>query len=129
MSSPLTRGALAVVGRRDVPRPLDGHALLSALPMPVVLLDAENRFRFANHAAEQFLGISLVQLTQLHLADLVPPDNPIFLLIEQVRDGEAGQSAIGRAKRGAAKLTVAGLPPLGIDVLPRRRFLDRPPDP
>jgi two-component system nitrogen regulation sensor histidine kinase GlnL len=88
MSSPLTRGALAVVGRRDVPRPLDGHALLSALPMPVVLLDAENRFRFANHAAEQFLGISLVQLTQLHLADLVPPDNPIFLLIEQVRDGD-----------------------------------------
>ena len=92
MSSPLTRGALAVVGRRDVPRPLDGHALLSALPMPVVLLDAENRFRFANHAAEQFLGISLVQLTQLHLADLVPPDNPIFLLIVLVRDGDVSVS-------------------------------------
>jgi len=88
MSSALTRGVLAVVGRRDLPRPLDGHALLSALPMPVVLLDADNRFRFANHAAEQFLGISLVQLTQLRLSDLVPPDNPIFLLIEQVRDGD-----------------------------------------
>jgi two-component system nitrogen regulation sensor histidine kinase GlnL len=88
MSNALTRGVLAVVGRRDLPRPVDGQALLSALPMPVVLLDADNRFRFANHAAEQFLGISLVQLTQLRLADLVPPDNPIFLLIEQVRDGD-----------------------------------------
>jgi len=88
MSSALTRGVLAVVGRRDLPRPLDEHALLSALPMPVVLLDADNRFRFANHAAEQFLGISLVQLIQLRLSDLVPPDNPIFLLIEQVRDGD-----------------------------------------
>jgi two-component system nitrogen regulation sensor histidine kinase GlnL len=88
MSNAGTRSALAVVGRRDQPRPIDGQALLSALPMPVVLLDAENRFRFANHAAEHFLGLSLVQLTQLRLPDLVPADNPIFLLIEQVRDGD-----------------------------------------
>jgi two-component system nitrogen regulation sensor histidine kinase GlnL len=88
MSNGLTRGVLAMVGRRDLPRPVDGQALLSALPMPVVLLDGENRFRFANHAAEQFLGVSMVQLAQLRLADLVPPDNPIFLLIDQVRDGD-----------------------------------------
>ena len=35
--------------------------LLAALPVPVVLLDAENRFRLVNHAAEQFLGISAAQ--------------------------------------------------------------------
>jgi PAS domain-containing protein len=33
--------------------------MLSALPVPVVLLDQENRFRLVNHAAEQFLGISV----------------------------------------------------------------------
>ena len=56
---------------RLTPRPLpalsgdaeiDAQAMLSALPMPVVLLDAANRFRFANQAAEQFLGVSLLQL-------------------------------------------------------------------
>ncbi|MBS0562841.1 MAG: PAS domain-containing protein, partial [Proteobacteria bacterium] len=62
--------------------------MLSALPVPVLLIDAQNRFRFANHAAEQFLGISLSQLAQIRLSDLVPTDNPLFLLIEQVREGE-----------------------------------------
>jgi two-component system nitrogen regulation sensor histidine kinase GlnL len=84
----VTRAALAVVRRRDPPRPADAAALLSALPMPVVLLDAENRFRFVNQAAEQFLGISARQLAQHRLSDLVPEDSPIFLLIAQVRQGE-----------------------------------------
>jgi two-component system nitrogen regulation sensor histidine kinase GlnL len=85
----VTRAALKVVGRREAPRPADPAALLSALPMPVVLLDAENRFRFVNHAAEQFLGISAGQLAQHRLDDLVPADSPIFMLIAQVRLGEA----------------------------------------
>jgi len=59
MRNVVTRAALKVVGRREVPRPADPAALLSALPMPVVLLDRDNRFRFVNHAAEQFLGISM----------------------------------------------------------------------
>ena len=33
-------------------------AILSALPTPTVVLDGENRFRFANPAAEQFFGLS-----------------------------------------------------------------------
>jgi two-component system nitrogen regulation sensor histidine kinase GlnL len=85
MRGALARGVLAVVGR-ELPRPPDNAALLSALPVAVVLLDRDNRFRFANHAAEQFLGLSLVQLAQLRLSDLVPADNPIFLLIAQVRE-------------------------------------------
>jgi two-component system nitrogen regulation sensor histidine kinase GlnL len=56
--------------------------------VPVVMIDAQDRFRFANHAAEQFLGISISQLAQLKLSDIVPPDNPLFLLIEQVRQGD-----------------------------------------
>jgi len=88
MKGVVARAALKVVGRRETPRPPDLVALMSALPVPVVLLDAENRFRFINPAAEQFLGVSVAQARQLGLADLVPFDNPIFLLIEQVRQNE-----------------------------------------
>ncbi len=87
MRNAIARGVLAVVGR-DTPKLPDSAAMLSALPVPVLLLNAENRFRFANHAAEQFLGLSLVQLLQLTLSDLLPPDNPIFQLIAQVRENE-----------------------------------------
>jgi len=66
----------------------DPSAVLAAMPVAVVLLDAENRFRFVNQAAEQFLGISSAGLAQLRMNDLLPPDNPVFLLIEQVRTGE-----------------------------------------
>ena len=88
MSGVLARSVQAVRGR-SAPRPPDHPALLSALPVPVILLDKDNRFRFANHAAEQFLGLSMVQLAQHRLGDLLPTDNPIFQLIEQVREGEA----------------------------------------
>jgi two-component system nitrogen regulation sensor histidine kinase GlnL len=97
MKNVVTRGVLSVVARAaqarhspTAPPPVlpDAAALLSALPLPVVLLDAEDRFRFANHAAEQFLGVSSAQLSQLALHDLVPRDNPIFLLIAQVRRGD-----------------------------------------
>ncbi len=88
MSNALARGVLGVVGR-NATRPPDHAALLSALPVPVVLLDKDNRFRFANHAAEQFLGLSMVQLAQHQLGDIVPLDNPIFLLIDTVRESEA----------------------------------------
>lgn len=66
----------------------DAAALMSALPIPVVVLDAGNGFVFANHAAEQFLGVSISQLKQLALTDLVPADNPLLMLIAQVRAGE-----------------------------------------
>jgi two-component system nitrogen regulation sensor histidine kinase GlnL len=88
MKGALARGKLAVVAR-GVARQPDPGALLAALPVPVVLLDAENRFRFANQAAEQFLGLSFAQLAQHGLADLLPPDNPLFLLIKQVRQTDA----------------------------------------
>jgi two-component system nitrogen regulation sensor histidine kinase GlnL len=90
MTRSLARNMLAVVKPRPVPaRPPDSSLMLSAMPVPVILLDRDNAFRFANHAAEQFLGLSQAQLTHLRLSDLLPPDNPIFLLITQVRTGEA----------------------------------------
>ena len=85
MKATVARAALSLIGHRDTPRPPDCAALLSALPVPVVLLDGENRFRFLNHAAEQFLGISAAQAARLPFTELVPADSPVFLLIDQVR--------------------------------------------
>jgi two-component system nitrogen regulation sensor histidine kinase GlnL len=83
------RSMFQLVTRREPPaRSPDQAALLSALPVPVVLLDQSNRFRFVNHMAEQFLGMSSSQLASLRLSDLVPPDNPIFALIAQVREAD-----------------------------------------
>jgi two-component system nitrogen regulation sensor histidine kinase GlnL len=88
MSSVLSR-AVGLLPGRGGPRPPDTSAVLSALPVPVILLDQENRFRLVNHAAEQFLGISASHLAQMRLSELVPQDSPLFLLIEQVRQTES----------------------------------------
>ncbi len=77
---------------RGDPAP-DPSLILEALPLALVLLDSSDRFRLANPAAEQFFGISLPQLRHLSLIDLVPADNPLFLLLEQVREGAATVSA------------------------------------
>lgn len=88
MSSVLSR-AVGLLPGRGGPRPPDTSAVLSALPVPVILLDPENRFRLVNHAAEQFLGISAPHLAQMRLSELVPQDSPLFLLIDQVRQTES----------------------------------------
>ena len=85
MKPAVARAALLPVGRGPTPRLPDAASLLSALPVPVVLIDAENRFCFLNHAGEQFLGISAAQAARLPITELVPADSPIFLLIDQVR--------------------------------------------
>ena len=88
MKAALARGRLKLVEKltpRPPPPELDAHAVLGALPVPLVLLDAADRFRFANQAAEQFLGLSLMQLGNMTLGALVPADNPIFSLLAQVR--------------------------------------------
>ena len=88
MSSVVARAARLLPGRQRTVAP-DYAAVLSALPVPVVVLDPDNRFRYVNLAAEQFLGMSAASLSQLRLNDLVPEDNPLFLLISQVRQTEA----------------------------------------
>ena len=85
MRGAVTRGMLKVVGRPAPPAANDPAVMLGALPVPVVLLDGANQFRFANHAAEQFLGLSLQQLSHMGLADLLPGDHPLLALIGQVR--------------------------------------------
>src|SRR3954469_13321318 len=92
MSAVVSRASRLLGGRGrtvEAPKTADAAAILGALPVPIILLDPENRFRHVNHAAEQFLGLSAAWLTQHRLEDLLPPDNPLYLLIEQVRRTEA----------------------------------------
>jgi two-component system nitrogen regulation sensor histidine kinase GlnL len=72
-------------GKSTAGRQTDAAAILGALPVPVILVDRGNCFRHVNQAAEQFLGISAISLAQLRLSDLLPPDNPLFQLMDQVR--------------------------------------------
>jgi two-component system, NtrC family, nitrogen regulation sensor histidine kinase GlnL len=87
MSSVLSRAVNLLPGRGQ--RSVDSAAVLNALSVPVVVLGTDDRFRQINNAAEQFLGMSAATLASLRLQDLVPPDNPIFLLIDQVRQTES----------------------------------------
>ncbi len=67
----------------------DPFAVLSALPLAVVVLDAQDRFRFANPAAETFLQLSATGLVGLALSDMLPPDGRLFALLRQVRNADA----------------------------------------
>ena len=86
MNSGIGRTVLSLVrrGSRSQPPP-DLQVMMTALPVPVVMLDPENRVRWLNQSAEQFLGISASQLLGVPLEHLLPPDNPLFLMIDQVR--------------------------------------------
>jgi len=89
MRAAITRGRLALVERFGTkpergPAP-DAAAILGALSVPVLLLDAEDHIRFANQAAEQALGLSLTQLVQLRMNDVVATDSPLLQIIHQAR--------------------------------------------
>ena len=82
-------GNATLVSRPRRPIAVDSMAILGALPVPAVLLGPQEQFRYANQAAEQFFGVSLLQLTQMNLAALLPQDNPLFQIIAQVRASES----------------------------------------
>ena len=90
MRLPLSRARarLAVIGPAAGVAVAEPGAVLSALPVACALVDADNRFRYANPAAEQFFAQSIAQLRHLSLGDLVAADSPLFGLVEQVRAGD-----------------------------------------
>jgi two-component system nitrogen regulation sensor histidine kinase GlnL len=81
------RAALRASLRR--PEGADATAILGAIAVPVVVLDAENRFVHANAAAEQFFRASAASLGQMRLDELLPPDSRIFAVIAQVRQEDS----------------------------------------
>ena len=85
---PRTPKASSARPQRPAPLP-EAAAILSALPLPAVVLDAEDRFRYANPAAELFFQLSFASLAALRLSDLLPPDSRLFALLTQVRAHDA----------------------------------------
>lgn len=67
--------------------PVDFESLWQALPQPTLLIDAEDRFRAANPAAELFLSVSASVLAGKRLADFLPPGSRVEVLTAEVRRG------------------------------------------
>jgi len=64
---------------------VSADSILDALGLSIIVIDAGNVITGANSAAEQFLQGSAQFLVGRRLDTLLPGDNPLFLLIEQVR--------------------------------------------
>ncbi|MCE2576280.1 nitrogen regulation protein NR(II) [Komagataeibacter sp. FNDCR2] len=63
----------------------NGRVILDSLALPVMVVRADNSIGYVNSAAEPFFGMSRAHLAQSRLTGILPEDNPLFLLMEQVR--------------------------------------------
>lgn len=70
-------------GHKD--RRIDPGSVLSALAMPVFVLDENNCFASLNLATEQLFAASAATLTGREITSVLPSDNPLLTLVEQVR--------------------------------------------
>ena len=64
---------------------IETGAVLAALPDPILVIDAGDRLRYANAAAEQFFDTGAATLLAASLSEYLPADSPLFALIETVR--------------------------------------------
>jgi two-component system nitrogen regulation sensor histidine kinase GlnL len=64
--------------------------ILAILPLPVLVVGADDRLAYANAAAETFFGFSLPVLRRQRLADLVPFGSPVLAMVQEVRERGAG---------------------------------------
>lgn len=60
-------------------------AILNALGLAIIVVNGDGAIRYVNGAGEQFLQGGVRYLTGRQLVELLPADNPLFSLIEQVR--------------------------------------------
>jgi len=93
---------------------IDATAVLGALPDPVLVVDADGTFIYANAAAEQFFDTSAIGLLGTLLSELLPPDSPVFALIDTVRSSGHSVSEYGvtleTPRLGAHVMTVQAAP-------------------
>ena len=69
--------------------------LIEQLPLPVITLDTEDRFAYANPAAEEFFQTSLARLSGKRLDYYMPGDHPMLALVGQVRRTGRSSNLIG----------------------------------
>ena len=98
--------------------PLDPEELLAALPAQIFVVDEADRVRYANPAAEQFLGADQRRLRGRRIGDILGAANPLVELLARARLGRpvrehnleltTGEGA--RATLDAAATPLAGRP-------------------
>jgi two-component system nitrogen regulation sensor histidine kinase GlnL len=74
---------------------IEATAVLGALPDPVLVIDVAGRLLYVNAAAEQFFDSSTMTLLGTPLTQLLPPDSPVFALLDNVRDSGHSISEYG----------------------------------
>lgn len=79
------RRAAAALLRRNARDELDPAGILAALPDPVLVIDSDGIVRFVNLEAQEFFDVSAARVVGTHLSELIPPDSPVFALLEQAR--------------------------------------------
>lgn len=106
ITSLLTRGAAGQV---------EPGSILNALAEPILVADTEDRVTYMNQAAEQFFDASAKSLAGRALSELLPPDSPIFDLIQQARLGACSITEYGitiETPRVGARLVSADAAPV-----------------
>ena len=63
---------------------LEGELILNGLSSAILAINAEQSILKLNAAAEHFLSSSANNIIGHPLSDFIPPDSPLFVLIEQV---------------------------------------------
>jgi len=133
----LVRTARALLPAAPPVVTLESAAVLGALPIAAVVLDREDRFRYANPAAELFFQLSAGSLVALSLHELLPPDSRLFSLLAQVRAHDAPVSdhdltlqsprlnRVGVAAQGAPLPELAGGVVLTLHDASTAQMLDR----
>lgn len=74
---------------------LDGELILNGLSSAIFAIDANQSILKLNNAAEHFLSSSATNIVGHPLTDFIPPDSPLFVLIEQVWDENHSISEYG----------------------------------
>lgn len=101
--------------------PVDTDALLALLPNPVLALDGGDIVRFANPAAQALFRDGAARLVGLPLAELLPGDAPLLLLIGLARRRACSLAEHGivldSLRTGARRVSVQIAPPAEPDGL------------
>lgn len=91
----MRRAAATLLRRPGRDEPIDPGVILSALPAPVLVVDSEGAVRFLNLQAQSFFDTSSARIVGDQLSELIPPDSPVFQLIEQARATHSRVSEYG----------------------------------
>ena len=106
--------ANAITRRAAADPSVETEAVLAALPDPVLVVDAADRLRYANAAAEQFFDTGAATLLASALTEFVPADSPLFALVESVRAAGHSVSEYGvtleTPRLGARVVTIQAAP-------------------